>query len=166
LKKAADFLAGEGKSRGRRTNGDPRAHAELRVRALVGRLSCVRVALWEVGLGSCLGGRKKHTTRRHDGRALPAPDLVRSECSAKVPNKLWTEDITYVRTGEGFIYLAFILDVHSRRVVSWPMASHLHIELRGRRPEESDLEKKALSRAIQRSDQGVHICCSLVGPAA
>ena len=48
---------------------------------------------------------------------------------AAAPNKIWTADITYIHTWEGFLYLAFILDVYSRRVVGWSMATHLRTEL-------------------------------------
>ncbi len=48
--------------------------------------------------------------------------------TATAPDRLWTADITYVCTGEGFLYLAFILDVYSRRIVGWAMESHLRTE--------------------------------------
>ena len=48
---------------------------------------------------------------------------------APAPDRLWTADITYLPTDEGFLYLAFILDVYSRKVVGWSMASHLRSEL-------------------------------------
>ena len=61
--------------------------------------------------------------------ATPAPDLVKRNFAATAPNKIWTADITYVPTQEGFLYLAFILDVYSRKVVGWSMANHLCTEL-------------------------------------
>jgi putative transposase len=61
--------------------------------------------------------------------ATPAPDLVGRNFSAASLNRLWTADITYVHTQEGFVYLAFILDVYSRKVVGWSMANHLRTEL-------------------------------------
>jgi putative transposase len=114
--------------RSRRTYGYPRVHAELR--ALGVRCSRKRVArlMRKAGLQGCLRGRKKRTTRR-DEYALPAADLVKRNFYAIAPDKLWTADITYVGTQEGFVYLAFILDVYSRRVVGWSMANHLRTEL-------------------------------------
>jgi transposase InsO family protein len=64
------------------------------------------------------------TTRRHE-YALRAADLVKRNFYAIAPDKLWMADITYVGTQEGFVYLAFILDVYSRRVVGWSIANHL-----------------------------------------
>ena len=58
-----------------------------------------------------------------------APDLVGCNFATEAPDKLWVADITYVRSNEGFVYLAFILDACSRRVVGWSMAAHLRTEL-------------------------------------
>ncbi len=73
------------------------------------------------GLTGCMRGRKKCTTR-HDPYATLAPDLLKRNFAAAAPDKVWTADITYVHTQEGFLYLAFILDVYSRRIVGWSMA--------------------------------------------
>ncbi|MFM0758567.1 DDE-type integrase/transposase/recombinase, partial [Paraburkholderia strydomiana] len=58
-----------------------------------------------------------------------APDLVRRHFSAEATNVLWVADATYVPTGEGFLYLAVVLDVFSRRIVGWAMSNHLYTEL-------------------------------------
>jgi putative transposase len=60
---------------------------------------------------------------------MPAADLLKRNFTAEAPDRVWTADITYVHTQEGFLYLAFILDVYSRKVVGWSMASHLRTEL-------------------------------------
>jgi len=57
---------------------------------------------------------KKRKTTRRDPRAAPAPDLLGRDFVAAQPNKVWLADITYIPTQEGFLYLAFILDAHSR----------------------------------------------------
>jgi putative transposase len=80
------------------------------------------------GLRGCVRGKKRRTTRR-DPRAAPAPDLLGREFVAGRPNRVWLADITYIPTWEGFLYLAFILDAHSRKVVGWSMASHPRTEL-------------------------------------
>jgi putative transposase len=54
---------------------------------------------------------------------------VKRNFAAAAPNKIWTADITYINTWEGFLYLAFILDIYSRKVVGWSMANHLRTEL-------------------------------------
>jgi putative transposase len=115
-------------NRSRQIYGYPRVHAELR--ALGVRCSRKRVArlMRKAGLRGCPRSRKKRTTRR-DKHAVCALDLVKRNFCAIAPDKLWTADITYVHTQEGFVYLAFILDVYSRKVVGWSMASHLRTEL-------------------------------------
>jgi putative transposase len=114
--------------RSRGIYGYPRVHAELR--ALGVRCSRKRVArlMRKAGIKGCRRGRKKRTTRR-DPHATPAADLLKRNFTAEAPDRVWTADITYVHTQEGFLYLAFILDVYSRKVVGWSMASHLRTEL-------------------------------------
>jgi len=73
--------------------------------------------------------RKGCCTTSRDGTARPAPDLVERQFTAEAPDRLWVADITYVPTWEGFLYLAVVLDVLSRRIVGWAMAAHLRTEL-------------------------------------
>jgi len=68
------------------------------------------------------------TTRRQQGESK-APDLVQRDFTASGPNQLWVADITYIPTWTGFLYLAVVLDVWSRRIVGWAMAAHLRTEL-------------------------------------
>ncbi len=60
---------------------------------------------------------------------MPAPNLVARDFTAPARDRLWLGDITYVPTGEGWLYLAVLLDAHSRRVIGWAMADHLRTEL-------------------------------------
>jgi putative transposase len=60
---------------------------------------------------------------------VPAPDLVERAFRAERPDQLWVADITYVPTWAGFLYLAIVLDVCSRRIVGWAMATHLQTDL-------------------------------------
>src|SRR5215210_7322295 len=89
--------------RSRETYGHPRVHAELR--ALGVRCNRKRVArlMRKDGLRGCMRGpRRKHTTRQ-DPLAIPAPDLVGRNFLASAPDRLWTADITYLPTDEGFL---------------------------------------------------------------
>ena len=139
--------------RSRRTYGYPRVHAELR--ALGVRCSRKRVArlMRKAGLRGCLRGRKRRTTRQ-DKHAAPAPDLVHRKFAAASPDRLWTADVTYVRTQEGFAYLSFILDVYSRRVVGWAMASHLRTELVVEALQMALWRRKPAAGLIHHSDRG------------
>jgi putative transposase len=69
----------------------------------------------------------KTTVRNRDAR--PAPDLVDRNFTATAPDELWVSDITYVPTWSGFLFVAVVLDVYSRRVVGWALANHLRTEL-------------------------------------
>ena len=114
----------------RGTYGAPRIHAELAARGTrCGRKRIARL-MRLVGIAGCHRRRRCIRTTRHDPTARPAPDLVQRAFVATVPDALWVSDITYVSTQqEGFLFLAVILDVFSRRVVGWSMADHLRAEL-------------------------------------
>jgi putative transposase len=102
--------------RSRETYGYPRVHAELRALGIrCGRRRVARL-MRKAGIRGCVRGRKRRITRR-DPRATPAPDLVNRDFRATAPDRLWTADITYLRTDEGFLHLAFVLDVYSRKIV-------------------------------------------------
>lgn len=70
-------------------------------------------------------------------------------------DKVWVADITYVATREGFLYLAFILDVHSRRIVGWAMESHLRTELVVDALQMAVWRRKPAPGLVHHSDQGV-----------
>ena len=106
------------------------------------------------GLSGCIRGRRKRTTRR-DRRVIPAEDLVRRDFAATAPDRLWAADITYVSTDEGFLYLAFVLDVYSRRLVGWAMESHLRTELVVDALRMAVWRRKPAPGLIHHSDQGV-----------
>ena len=108
--------------------GAPMIHAELADRGIhVGRKRVARL-LKAAGLQG-VSRRKGTWTTRRDADSRPAPDLVERDFSEDGPNKLWVADITYIPTWAGFLYLAVVLDVWSRRVVGWSMANHLRTEL-------------------------------------
>ena len=82
----------------------------------------------QAGLAGISGRRGPRTTRR-DPAAPPVPDRVDRRFKAEAPNRLWVADITHVPTLQGFLYLAVVLDVFSRRIVGWAMESHLRADL-------------------------------------
>ena len=93
----------------------------------VGRKRVARL-MRAAGLIGCHRRRRRGLTRR-DPLAAPAPDLVNRQFTATAPDRVWTADITYIPTWSGWLYLAIVLDVYSRRVVGWAMADHLRTEL-------------------------------------
>jgi putative transposase len=116
----------------RETYGAPRIHFELRMLGV--RCASKRVArlMSQAGLLFGCGGRRRkaRTTLRSQTESIrPAPDLVQRNFTPEAPDRLWVADITYVRTWEGWLYLSFVLDTYSRKIVGWSMANHLRTEL-------------------------------------
>ena len=104
------------------------------------------------GIAGVSRRRGPRTTRR-DVQARPAPDRVERHFEADAPNRLWVADITYVPTLVGFLYLAIVLDVFSRRVVGWSMATHLRTELVVEALEMA-VEQRRPEAVVHHSDQG------------
>jgi putative transposase len=76
-----------------------------------------------------VGPAKSKKTTLPGPRPVPAADLVQRNFTASRPDELWLADFTYVRTWEGWAYLAVILDVHTRRIVGWQLAPHMRQSL-------------------------------------
>jgi putative transposase len=115
--------------RSRGVYGSPMIHAELADQHGI-RIARKRVArlMRTAGLrGASL--RRFVVTTRADPRASRAVDLVDRRFHADGPDRLWVADITYIPTWSGFLYLAMVLDVYSRRIVGWAMETHLRTEL-------------------------------------
>ena len=115
-------------ARSRRTYGAPRIHAALRAQGV----RCARKRVARLMRAACLVGcqrRRRARTTVADPAHAPAPNLVARDFAAAGPDRLWLGDSTDVATQEGWLYLAVLLDAHSRRVVGWAMAAHLRAEL-------------------------------------
>jgi putative transposase len=138
----------------RATYGAPRVHAELRAIGI--RCSRKRVArlMRRAKLRGCLRGKGMRTTHRV-ALQHAAPDLVGRDFASEEPDRLWVADITYVRSKEGFVYLAFILDACSRKVVGWSMATHLRTELVVDALQMAIARRKPTPGLVHHSDRGV-----------
>ena len=110
------------------TYGAPRVHAELRAQGIEVSLNRAARLMRGAGLEGVSRRRGTKTTVRGE-EARPAPDLVDRDFTATGPDQVWVADITYIPTWAGFLYLAVVLDVWSRRIVGWAMATHLRTEL-------------------------------------
>jgi putative transposase len=147
--------------------GSPRVHAVLRRQGI--RVAKKRVAR----LMAQAGLEGAHRRRRRKGCTVPVPgvepfaDLVGRDFRPEAPNKVWAADIKQVKTGEGWLYLAAVQDLFSRRIVGWAMAGHMRQELvvaalemavRGRRP--------AAKGTIHHSDHGGQYIGLLFGQTA
>jgi len=132
-------------ARSDRTYGAPRIQLDLAAKGEhVGQKRVARLMRAEGLVG--VTRRKWMRTTIQDDSPRFAPDLVKREFSAEKPNELWVADITYIPTWAGFLYLAVVLDVWSRRIVGWSMRSHMP----------ADLVVEALDMALsQRQARGV-----------
>lgn len=134
------------------TYGAPRVHAELRNRGKrVGRKRVARL-MRKAGLV----GR---TPRRFRRTTIPDPstqvqDLVQRQFRPSEPNQLWVSDITYIRTWEGWLYLAVILDAFSRKIVGWALADHLRTELATAALQMAVTSRRPPPGLIHHSDRG------------
>ena len=93
------------------------------------------------------------TDSRHD---FPiAPNLLERNFTAAAPNRIWLADITYIETSQGWLYLAAILDLYSRRIVGWAMGDHLRTELPLAALRMAIKEQRPGAGLIHHSDRGV-----------
>jgi putative transposase len=142
----------------RQTYGSPRIHAELKMQGF--QCSRPRVAriMRREKIAAKMSRIFKRTTRV-DGRRAVAPNLLQQDFVANIPNQKWVADITYVRTQEGWLYVAIVLDLFSRKVIGLAMGESLHTEL----------VLQAMNQALQRrqpknglqhhSDRGCQYTC-------
>jgi putative transposase len=137
--------------RSRGTYGAPRIHAELHVEQPVSRKRVARL-MRAVGLAGRPPRRFRRTT-------IPDPkvqldDLVQRNFTASGPDQKWFGDITYIRTWEGWLYLAVIIDAYSRKVVGWAMTDHLRTELATAALQMALTTRRPAPGLIQHTDRG------------
>jgi len=113
----------------RRTYGSPRIHATLKRQGVVcGRQRVARLMRCE-GMVGRSPRRRRPVTTQADAANPVAPNQLAQNFKAEQVNRKWSADITYVETADGWLYLASVLDLCSRRVVGWSMADHLETAL-------------------------------------
>lgn len=112
----------------RRTYGSPRIHAELRAEGVM----CNHKRIARLMRLEGIQGRRKHrkVTTTDSKHGFPvAPNLLNREFTAEAPNEKWAADITYIPTREGWLYLAVVLDLYSRKIVGWSMSQEITADL-------------------------------------
>lgn len=110
------------------TYGAPRVHAELTHRGHVVNHKRVERLMAQHRVYGVFKARKVRTTIPAEENP-PLPDLVGRRFDPGCPDVAWCSDITYIRTGEGWLYLASVLDLGSRRLLGYSMADHMRTEL-------------------------------------
>jgi transposase InsO family protein len=125
--------------------GSPRVHAVLQAQGRGTSRGRIERLMRHYGIRAIMAPprRVRTTDSRH---TLPiAPNLLARDFTAAAPNRIWLADITYIPTGEGWLYLAAVMDLFSRKIVGWAMRDHLRTEL----------ASSALAMAIRQQHPGV-----------
>jgi transposase InsO family protein len=106
-----------------------------------------------LGLQGVVRGRKCRTTIGDDSVERPL-DRVNRQFEASRPNELWVADFTYVATWAGFVYVAFVVDVFSRRIIGWRVARSMHAELVLDALEQAIWSRSGIHGVVHHSDRG------------
>ena len=163
--------------RSRQSYGTPRLKDALEKEGK--RVSQRRIGrlMKEEGLVARAARRFKPRTTQVDTRFEPAPNLLEQDFSTTGLDEVWLADLTYVKTGEGWLYISTVLDLHSRRIIGWSMGetleahwtlSALQMALERRRPQgglihHSDRGSQYSSHAYQNHLAAYSIRCSMSG---
>ena len=140
-------------SRGR--YGSPRVHAVLRKQGRGVSRGRIERMMSRYGIRAIMAPprRVRTTDSRHD---LPiAPNLVARNFTASAPNRIWLADITYIPTAEGWLYLAAVMDLFSRKIVGWAMRDHMQVELASSALTMAVRQRQPGTGLIHHSDRGV-----------
>jgi transposase InsO family protein len=122
----------------RQTYGSPRVHAALKAQGVVCSRKRVARLMHKAGLRGCERRRKRPVTTQAQPGHPVAVNVLNRNFHATKPNQKWLGDISYIETREGFLYLASVEDVFSRKIVGWAMDERL----------ETDLVERALRMAL------------------
>ena len=135
--------------------GSPRIHAELKAQGRGVSRGRIERLMRHHGIRAIMARprRVRTTDSRHD---FPiAPNLLDRNFTASAPNRIWLADITYVETDQGWLYLATVMDLYSRRIVGWAMQDHLRAELPLAALRMAISAKRPGAGLIHHSDRGV-----------
>jgi putative transposase len=135
--------------------GSPRVHAELLAQGRGTSRGRIERLMRRHGIRAIMAParRARTTDSRH---ALPiAPNLIARDFTAAAPNRVWLADITYIQTDEGWLYLAAIMDLFSRKIVGWAMRDHLRTELASAALMMAIQRQRPDAGLIHHSDRGV-----------
>lgn len=138
----------------RQSYGSPRLHLALRQQGIAcGRH---RVARLMRASGLCARPKRRFrpvTTQRADN-VVPAPNRLNQDFAAAAPNQKWASDFTYIETDEGWLYLAVVLDLFSRRVIGWAMRETMETELVEAALRMALEDRQPAAGLLHHSDQG------------
>ena len=137
----------------KKTYGSPRIHRRLNKKGVACSENRVARIMRLRGLKAKQSRRFKTTTRRNKKHPV-APNLLRRDFETDRPNQKWLADITYIATGEGWLYLAAVLDLHTRRIIGWALSDRMTSDLTLTALEMALLLRQPDAGFIHHSDQG------------
>ena len=143
---------------GRGNYGSPRIHAQLKDEGFTASPNRVARIMTKLGLKAKTKRKFKSTTDSNHGLPV-APNLLNQQFDVDVKDKVWCSDITYIRTAEGWIYLAVVIDLFSRRIIGWSMRDNMRKGLVLEALEMALRARKPIPGAIHHSDRGSQYCC-------
>jgi len=136
------------------TYGSPRIHAHLRRKGVICGRNRVARLMRRHQIVAKRFLRRRRVASSPGSLAWKAPNLLNREFSAALPNQKWVSDITYIDTSEGWLYLASILDLHSRRVVGWAMSEQMDAALVNQALRMASIHRQPSAGLLHHSDRG------------
>lgn len=143
----------------RRTYGAPRVRAALLARGVRLNRKTVARIMRESSIRSKVARRFRVRTTDSAHAHPVAPNVLGRAFTAGTLDAAWLCDITYIPTAEGFLYLAGVMDLCSRRIVGWSMAEHLRAELVADALAMATGARRPAPGLLHHSDRGVQYCC-------
>lgn len=143
----------------RQTYGSPRVYQELKVQGEKVCENTVAKVMKDNGIRSVVCQRFRVKTTDSDHPHPVAENLLERHFEQDLPDRAWAADITYVPTGEGWLYLATVIDLCTRKIVGWAMADHLRAELTVEALEMALQRRRPCEGLIHHSDRGVQYAC-------
>ena len=135
--------------------GSPRVHAALRTQGRGTSRGRIERLMRRHGIRAIMAPpRRVRTTDSRHGLPI-APNVLARDFTAAAPNRVWLADITYIPTDEGWIYLAAVMDLFSRKIVGWAMRDHLRTELAATALMMAVQRQRPAAGLIHHSDRGV-----------
>jgi transposase InsO family protein len=138
----------------RQTYGAPRIQAALRQAGIFCSRKRVAHLMQRHGIIGRLPHRHRPQTTQRNLAAVPAPNRLNQDFSSPAPDRKWVSDITYIDTAEGWLYLAVVLDLFSRRVVGWAMDEHMEASLVQAAWQMAVSQRTPSAELLHHSDQG------------
>ena len=134
--------------------GSPRITAELKRQGMYCNKKRVARLMNKNGIAARMFRKYRNTTNSEHNRPR-CENILRREFNRQRKNEVWSSDITYIRTEEGWLYLAAVIDIYARKVIGWQLDKNINSDLVERALKNALMDRKVESGIIFHSDQGI-----------